>query len=191
MDPGADLLRRWREDEDPDALDKLLRIEVGVLKHVLRGRGAASGPTTASDIAQEAVAGLLGARRPPSFDDPRALRAYLWRSAWRLLCRRYEKASRRPPRVDLEVAEGASRFVSTVGGLDGLDAEERATAVAFAMRLLGGVDRDLVRKVYFEGADIAAAGAAVGLSREAANSRLVRARRLLAERLGDWAEFIS
>ena len=59
------------------------------------------------------------------------------------------------------------------------------------MNLLPAEAQALLRGVYFQGLDIAAAGQAVGLSREAANSRLVRARRQPAEKLAAWAEVIG
>ena len=53
-------------------------------------------------------------------------------------------------------------------------------AIGLAMNLLSREDRELIRLVYFEEKDIAAAAAALGLTRDVANTRLVRARRLLA-----------
>jgi hypothetical protein len=37
-DPSAELLRRWQDDGDPEALNRLLQIEVGVLKQMIHGR---------------------------------------------------------------------------------------------------------------------------------------------------------
>jgi DNA-directed RNA polymerase specialized sigma24 family protein len=59
------------------------------------------------------------------------------------------------------------------------------------MALLSHEDRELIRLVYFEGEDVAAAAAGAGLNRGTARMRLVRARRLLAERLSEWAELIG
>jgi RNA polymerase sigma factor (sigma-70 family) len=192
VDPSAEALRRWREDSDPDALDLLLRLETETLKRMLRSRRPTDGgATTVSDIAQQAVLGLLAAKTPPSFDDPRALRAYLWRSAWRLLLRRFERESRRPTRVSSDELERAERAFAGVASLGDADREERAAAVELAVNLLPAEAQALLRGVYFQGLDIAAAGRAVGLSREAANSRLVRARRQLAEKLAAWAEVIG
>src|SRR5262245_2232557 len=82
VDPSAELLRSWQDDGDPEALNRLLQIEVGVLKHMIRGRSARglAGSASTSDIAQEAVMGLLKTKSAPSFADPGALRGYLWRS---------------------------------------------------------------------------------------------------------------
>jgi DNA-directed RNA polymerase specialized sigma24 family protein len=64
-------------------------------------------------------------------------------------------------------------------------------AIGFAMNLLSHEDRELIRLVYFEGKDTATAAAAIGLARGAGSMRLVRARRLLAARLSEWADIIS
>src|SRR5262245_27580288 len=102
-DPSAELLRRWQEDGDPEALDELLQIEVGLLKHMIRGkRSNLAGSASTSDIAQDAVIGLLKTKSAPNFSDPRKLRGYLWRSAWHLLVKRFDKKRRSPLRVDLE-----------------------------------------------------------------------------------------
>ncbi len=191
VDPSAELLKRWQDDDDPEALNRLLQIEVGVLKHMIRGRSRSEGATTASDIAQQAVMGFLHAKTAPNFSDPRALRGYLWRSAWRLLVKRFEKTSRAPERVDAADMERSDAAFALIAGLKDVERDERAAAVDLALNLLSRTDRDLIRAVYFEGQDITSAGVAVGLAREAANSRLVRARRLLASRLADWSELIG
>src|SRR5262245_23247012 len=160
---------------------------------MIRGRRIAGlhGSACTSDIAQEAVLGLLKTKKPPSFSDPRALRGYLWRSAWHLLVKRLEKQSKMPPRLDLDEETPADAIFQTVKGLRDIDAAERAMAINLAMNLLSREDRELFRLVYFEGKDIPTAGAALGLTRGAANSRLIRARRLLATRLADWSEVID
>jgi RNA polymerase sigma factor (sigma-70 family) len=192
-DPSAEPLRRWQDEGDPDALNQLLQIEVGILKHMIRGRKTFSlaGSASASDIAQEAVMGLLKTKTPPRFADPRALRGYLWRSAWHLLVKRLEKRSRMPVRLELENAEALDRFMRGAGALQEVDRAERATAIDFAMNLLTKENRELLKLTYFDGCDIATAGATLGLSRDAANSRLARARRLLAERLSEWSSLID
>ena len=192
-DPSAELLRRWQDTGDPEALGLLLQIEVRLLKHMIRGRRfeAPSGSAGTSDIAQEAVMGLLKAKTAPTFSDPRALRGYLWRSAWHLLLRRFDKKSRMPFRLDVDEPDGLDRFMKSARGIGDLEREERAMAIGFAMNLLGPDDRELMRLVYFEDQAIADAGAALGLTRDAANSRLVRARRVLASRLAEWADLIG
>jgi RNA polymerase sigma factor (sigma-70 family) len=193
QDPSAMLLRRWQESGDSEALNQLLRIEIGVLKHMIHGRTASafSGSASTSDIAQEAVMGLLKTKETPSFSNPQALRGYLWRSAWHLLVKRYEKKQKGPLRVELEDSSGLDRLFRYAPGLKSVDREERAMAIGLAMNLLSHEDRELIRQVYFEEKDTATAAAAIGLNRAAGAMRLVRARRLLAARLAEWADLIS
>jgi RNA polymerase sigma factor (sigma-70 family) len=190
-DPSAPLLRRWQEEGDLDALNHLLQVEVGVLKHMIHGRGAGGGSASTSDIAQEAVMGLLKSKKCPSFSDPKALRGYLWRSAWHLLVKKYEKSRKGPLRIELENSEELDAFLRHAPGLKDVDRAERGMAIGFAMNLLSLDDRELIRLVYFEGKDTATAAAAIGLTRGAGAMRLVRARRLLAARLSEWADLVS
>jgi RNA polymerase sigma factor (sigma-70 family) len=192
-DPSTPLLRRWQEDGDPEALDQLLQVEVGLLKHMIHGRrsGVLAGSASTSDIAQEAVLGLLRTKKAPTFADPGSLRGYLWRSAWHLLVKRFEKKSKTPLRLEIEDPGALAQFLSDAPTFEHLDREERGMAIGLAMNLLSQEDRDLLRRVYFEGGEVTAAAAQLGLSRSAANSRLVRARRLLATRLSEWSDLIG
>jgi RNA polymerase sigma factor (sigma-70 family) len=192
-DPSAEPLRRWQEDGDPEALNQLLQIEVTILKQMLRSRepGAFSGSAATSDIAQEAVLRLLNVKTSPHFDNPRALRGYLWKSAWHLLVQRFERKKTKPLDLESEDLPGLERFVAMNEGLRGLDRSERSVAIGLAMNFLALEDRELLRLVYFAGKDIAAAADALGLTRGAANSRLVRARRELATKLADWSDLIG
>jgi hypothetical protein len=105
-DPSADLLRRWQEEGDEDALNRLLQREVGLLKQMVHGRVVAglSGAASTSDVAQEAVLGLLQVKQPPTFADRAALWGYLWRSAWHLLVKRYAQKERVPESLEGEPA---------------------------------------------------------------------------------------
>jgi RNA polymerase sigma factor (sigma-70 family) len=163
------------------------------LKHIIRGRasGSLAGSASASDIAQEAVMGLLKTAKQPSFADPRALRGYLWRSAWHLLVKRFEKKSRKPAKLDLEDPAAIDRFLKGADALADIDRAERAMAIGLALNLLPPDNRRLLELVYFENQDIATAGAALGMTRDAASSRLARTRRLLASRLSDWSNLIG
>ena len=173
--------------------DQLLKLEVGVLKHMIRGRRSApiQGMNSTSDIAQEAVLGLLKTKKSPSFADPGALRGYLWRSAWHLLVKAYEQRQSQPPRIDFEEALAADGLFKSVKSFQNIDSTERAMAIGLAMNLLSKEDRELFRRVYFENQDVTSAGAAIGLGRGTASSRLSRARGLLATRLADWSDVIG
>jgi len=192
-DPSAEPLRRWQEDGDPEALDRLLQIEVAILKQMLRSRSSSglSGSAGTSDIAQEAVLKLLRVKTSPHFDNPSAFRGYLWKSAWHLLVQRFEKKRTKPLDLTSEDHPGLRRFASSSEVLQELEESERTLAVTFAMNFLSLQDRELMRIVYFAEKDIATAAAALGLTRAVANTRLVRARRELARKLADWSDLIG
>jgi RNA polymerase sigma factor (sigma-70 family) len=192
VDPSAEPLERWQEHGDLEALNELLRVEISILKQMIRARRGRPAPGVAtSDIAQEAVLRLLKVQSAPSFENPRALRGYLWKSAWHLLVQRCQERRTLPLDLESDELPGLERLVAASEGLRGLDRGERSAAIGLAMNLLEREDRELIRLVYFAENDIEAAGKALGLTRGAANSRLVRARRRLAEALSAWAELIG
>jgi RNA polymerase sigma factor (sigma-70 family) len=192
-DPSALCLRRWQEHGDRDALDELLRIEIAILRERLRRRGAAalSPELSSSDFAQQSVVGLLNVRETPQFDGPQALRAYLWRSALRLLAAHSERASHGQASLDAAASQGLASALATTGGFGAVEADERTAALELALALLEPHEREALSLVYFEGLSVQAAGARLGIGEEAAKKRVARARRRLAEKLGRWAELIG
>lgn len=187
------LLQRWQETGDPDVLDRLLQIEVGVVKAMIRGRGRSMLKSlAATDVAHEAVLGLLRVKTAPKFDNPAALRGYLWTSAWRLLMARLEKRGKRPLRLDGGTStQGMQGFLATTGGMENAQDSDRRVALDVALNLLKPQERDVLTLVYLEEMEIPDAAEKLGISKDAANMRLVRARRRLAEKLASWAELIG
>lgn len=192
-DPGVVLLQPWQEQGDPDALDELLRLEIGLLKNRLRSKGlrVAGDPVSVSDIAQETVVRFLEVNTAPHFDSPRGLRAYLWTAAWRLLVQRLQKPERHALRIDEMESWNLERGLSTSGGLGALDERERSLALDLALNLLRPAERDVLRLVYLERLGIEGAAQKLGIARDAAKMRLVRARRELAKKLCRWEEMIE
>jgi RNA polymerase sigma factor (sigma-70 family) len=187
------LLRAWQETGDVEALDRLLREEVETLKRRMRSRIGQdlAGSAGISDLAQEAVLNLLRVGSPPAFDNPRAFRAYLFKAAWRLLTARLGSRARRPVR-SLPTGSALQNDVAAASaGTTPLEARERDHSVEVALNLLPEEDRDLLFLVYFEDREISVAAQQLGLTRDAANMRLVRARRRLAEKLKGWRELID
>ncbi len=196
-DPREEYLRRWQESGDRDALDHLLRIEVLSLKSGLRRsrRAGASPSASASDIAQQAVAQFLRASdrsksdQRPLFDHPRALRAFLWTTALRLL-----KDHARRRRVDVvhfdrKAASSANPFEPSASG--GLGAVERAdlhVKLGVLVNLLGDADREVMKLHYFDGLEIPEIAARLSIAASAVHQRLVRARKNLRERLASWMD---
>jgi RNA polymerase sigma factor (sigma-70 family) len=192
-DPSAGLLRRWQESGDVDALDELLRSEVQSLAVRLRsrGRGMLRPSASASDLAQEAVLRMLDLDEAPEFADPRALRAYLWTAAWRLLLNRGQARGRsvvplsRAPSADLGlVREGG-------GGVSEAERAEQHAALDVVMNLLRDEDRQVLELVYFQHKDVGEVAKELGIQRAAAEMRLSRARRRLAEKMASWADVVD
>lgn len=191
-DPARDLLARWQSGGDADALDELLRGEIRILRDRLRAARAAAGrgSVSASDVAQEAAFALLRVRRRPHFEDPRALRSYLWRSAVRLLG---SKLRRRGGvvRLDAERTRSVGTALAATGGLASVEQRDLELGITLAMNLLSPDERAILSLVYFEGLDAAQAASRLGIAHEAARKRVARARARLAKRLGDWTELLG
>ncbi len=190
---ARELLRRWQEQDDVDALDELLRTEIQGLARRLRARagGAISASMSASDLAQEAVMRLLRLEDAPEFEDPRALRAYLWTSAWRLLVNRMQSPRRDVVRLSGSQTQTLSGAFGVSGGLAALDQSDQRTALEVVVNLLEPNDRDALRWIYFEGLSIEEAARRAGITRAALDTRLMRARTRLATRLVDWADIVG
>lgn len=188
-----ELLDRWQEDEDPDALDELLRVEVGAVAARLRARGGGmiSPSISASDLAQEAVMRYLRLEERPSFADERGLRAYLWTAAWRLLLNRVQRPGRDVVRIDAGESLALSRAFGTTGGLASVEGDDQRTALDVIVNLMKPDDREILSLVYFRGASVEEAAKELGLPRGTVEMRLSRARRRLAEKLVGWADVVG
>jgi len=189
----AALLKRWQEDRDLEALDELLRDELGELARRLRARVGPgfSASTSASDLAQEAVLRWLRLEAPPRFDDPDALRGYLWTAAWRLFVNRAQRPERELVRLTPQESLTLSGAFATSGGIERLAADEQRTALEVVVNLLRPEDRECLGLVYFQGLAIEEAARRAGVSRATFDVRLLRARQRLAERLVDWADIVG
>jgi RNA polymerase sigma factor (sigma-70 family) len=193
IDPSLALLARWQASGDREALDQLLRIEVSTLKARVRAKGGelAHGSISVSDVAQEAVLRLLRVEPAPHFDSAEALRSYLWLSAWRLLLGRL----RRPETglVALDPAESArlDRALSVSGGQSEVEDRDRNLSLAFTVELLDESDRRVLELVYFQDLGIEGAARELGISYDAARTRIARARRNLARKLEGWTELVG
>jgi RNA polymerase sigma factor (sigma-70 family) len=189
---NRELLARWQDAGDHDALDELLRAEVDVLAKRLRARGpAVSASHSASDLAQEAVLRLLRLDETPTFDDPRSLRAYLWTSAWRLLANRAQRPGRGLVRLSDADSGSLSGMLGVTGGMGAMARDDQRTALEVVVNLLDENDREALSLVYFRGLSVEDAARTAGVTRNAFDQRLMRARRRLAERIVDWADVVG
>jgi RNA polymerase sigma factor (sigma-70 family) len=190
---AGQLLKRWQENGDVDALDELLRVEVHEIAARLRHRahGMLRPSTSASDLAQEAVFRMLRLEETPEFKDPREMRAYLWTAAWRLLINRGRAHGHRV--VPLSQAQSADMGLVLSGG-GGVSEAERAdqnAALSVVMNLLRGDDREILDLIYFQHLDVDQVAEKLGLKRAATEMRLSRARRRLAEKMVAWSDVVE
>jgi RNA polymerase sigma factor (sigma-70 family) len=190
---ASELIQRWQEFQDHDALDELLRDEVDTLAKNLRARtgGRIDGSMSAADLAQEAALRLVRLDEMPHFEDARQLRRYLWNAAWRLFLNRAQRPGHAVVHVDVDASRALGREFARTGGLGATDDSDQRLALQLAINLMKPEDREVLERVYFSGQAIDDAASDLGLNRAAFDMRLTRARRRLAERLVDWGDVIA
>ena len=127
----------------------------------------------------------------PEFKEPRDLRAYLWTAAWRLLLNRGQARGRSV--VPLSKAPSADGGLAREGGGGVSQAErgEQQAALNVVMNLLRDEDREVLDLVYFQHKDVERVAQELGLQRAAAEMRLSRARRRLAEKMAVWSDVVD
>jgi len=189
-DPRGALLQRWQDEQDRDALDLLLRTELEALKRALRGNSSSISSATLDDVTQEVVVRFLRAT-PRGFEHPAALRSYLWAAARSALIDRLRERRVVPLALG---ADESSRFQLdplTTGSLGKVERADLAAALELALNLVRPADQEILRLVYFSSRSIEEAARELGIERDVANTRLVRARVRLAEKLAAWRDLIA
>jgi RNA polymerase sigma factor (sigma-70 family) len=187
-----DLLARWQELGDHEALDELLRSEIAVLKGRIRAQSTRLEPDlSVSDVAQEAVLRLLKVEQAPSFESPFALRAYLWKAAWHLLAERLRRTRAEYRTLDESVSQALGDEFVTTGGLSNVEARDRSIALDLVMQLLEPDEQQILHLVYARGLGHEGAARQLGITRDAAKMRCQRARLRLAHKLRHWSELIG
>lgn len=186
-DEARSLLRRWQEEGSTDALDALVRLETAELRRRLIRRGGLTA-TSVSDVAAEAMENVVAVKgRRPQFREPLVFRQYLWRAATRLVFRRIRQRRRRaeqvlPEKSDVGLAAKDDRELASV------NRNEEASIVHLLLQLLEPGERDVLERHYFRHETADDIAKALGVTREAAEMRLVRARRKLAGKLKVWKD---
>jgi RNA polymerase sigma factor (sigma-70 family) len=195
LDPerAAQLLQRWQDHNDLDALDELLRVEVTVIAARLRakGRNMMRPSVSASDLAQEAVFRLLRLDEAPEFSEPGQLRAYLWTAAWRLLLNRGQARGRSMVALSHAQSQDMAFALPGGGGVSQAERNEQAAALSVLLNLMRDEDREALESIYFRHETVEAYAERHGIARTAADMRLSRARRRLAEKMIDWADVVQ
>jgi len=191
LDRGRELLQRWQEAGDVEALDELLQMEIRELRAKIRsqGKGLAPSPASVSDVVNDAVVRILQAEELPRFDDLRVFSAYLWRAAHRLLLDRVQRRAS-PVVADLTTREIEARLAVS-GGLRAVEHADERQQVLLVMALLPAELRRILEKKYLQQMDTAAIALELGLTVDAARMRLVRAKQRLTEKLKGWRDLIG
>jgi RNA polymerase sigma-70 factor (ECF subfamily) len=197
-DPREEYLLRWQQSGDRDALDHLLRIEVLSLRSWLRrSRRGATPSASASDIAQQAVAQFLRSSKRsatderPVFENPRALRGFLWTTALRLL--KDHARRRRVAVVHFDRHSATSSCLAepeASGGLDAVEQSDVHVKLSLLVNLLGETDREMLKLHYFDELPIPEIASRLAIAPTAVHQRLVRARKNLRDRLGSWTDLL-
>ena len=170
------LLSRWQDRGERGALDRLLAIELGEIKRILRSRTSSPAcADQASDFAQSAVRRLLDHRSPPRFSSADGLRAYLVRTAQNRFYESLKAAGR--------ANQAATRGVPTAHS-GGLGAIERGDAVRRALPRLDAVEREVIDLQFFQGLSRAEVCQRLGISKQTASDRTLRALEHLKRILG-------
>jgi DNA-directed RNA polymerase specialized sigma24 family protein len=81
--------------------------------------------------------------------------------------------------------------LATTGGMKQAEVNDQSVAMQLAMNLLKPKECDILRLVYLQNHDLAQAAESLGITKDAANMRLVRARQSLATKLAGWSELIG
>ena len=193
LDPSAALLRRWQDHGDREALDQLLRIEIEIVKSRMHRQGAPlDRPTVSeSDVAQDVVLRVLEVEPAPHFENPGAMRAYLWVAARRLLFEHLRRRKASTVHLDPTQSGGLDKALETTGGLRGVEERDHAAALNVALHLLEPDEQQVLDLYYFRELGVAGVATEFGISHDAAKMRSVRARMILAKKLVKWTEVIG
>ncbi len=161
--------------------DSLFHSELARLRAHLERHHADLGGASASmgDVAQEAGARLLERRGELEFESRGALRAYLWRTAKRILIDRWRRRDRKKP---LEVLDSLASQLPAGPPLEIPD--ERTADLLKALQQLSFHDRRVLELAYLHDATVGEIATELGLTVPAVKMRLSRAREHLRERLG-------
>ena len=193
-DDRSDLLGRWADDGDREALDQLLRLELDPVKRSFRrrlARSAKSPSLDTSDYVDEAVGRLLRQSPAPEFDSPEKLRAYLTQAAVNLFVNHYHGARRKPVHLTvddlgqlLQAPEGRSLSKD-------LDLQEFRDAVQLALNLLDEDECRLLEAALVKGRSVRQIADDRDEPKSTVARRLERAKANLVLKMLSWREWLQ
>ncbi len=186
------LLERWQEHGDIEALDELLRLEIAALKQRVKDHGRGILRTASvSDVVNEAVVRVLNASKRPRFDDTRVFSSYLWRAAERLLLDRLRRRRVRGRDHHLDASRAIEQELGVSGGQSAVERRDQLRQVGVALSLIEPGARRLLEETYYAQRSVTDIADELGISRDAAKMRIVRAKRMLKKKLDQWHALIG
>ena len=134
----------------------------------------------AEDVAQETLRRVLVACRERRLDKPEALAAFVYQTA-RNVCLQGARKLRRERRAVGRV--GREPEPASPDPMSGLVSRERARAVSVALGRIAAPDRELLRRLFWEGRSHEELAAELGIEPQALRVRKHRALKRLAQQL--------
>lgn len=188
-------LASWQASGDRDALDRLLQVEIKRLKRRVISnaftRRLPLSERSASGIAVDAAADAIDAGTNPRFPNMAAFRGYLWKTARNLQAGYLRRRATRRETLFSDTSGFERAAVSESRVFASVEREDEAAKLRFVMGFLDPAARDLITRVRLREERIDDVAASLGVTRETVEMRLVRARRLLGEKLATWKRLVD
>jgi RNA polymerase sigma-70 factor (ECF subfamily) len=140
----------------------------------------------AEDLAQEVLRRVTEALRGGRVENLEALPGFVFQTATHLCLHHYRSRGRETRALARLSEPGTEAGAGEPTALDRLVSGETRTAVRRALDQLTAVDRDLLRRIYFDDEDGAEIATRLGITAGALRVRKHRALTRLAGLLGEW-----
>lgn len=165
------LLDRWQNSKDSEALRSLLIFEISMIKKHLKSRKPrwVNNSNSASEVAQDVALKILGRHdRLPRFDTVEGMRKYLMVVAWNLCRERFRQAARAPLLLGSQASDALLEDPTTTGGIKKVEREEFQSLLQLALNLLPDTNQRVLRACVLEGKGAEEVAVELGLPSSAA-----------------------
>lgn len=188
------LLTRWRESGDPDALDQLLRVDLESVKRSFRkrlGNRKRSPTLDTSDYVDEAVGRMLRQSPAPNFETPENLRAYLAQAAVNLYINHYNSSGRKP--ITVSVEDLASFLEAPVGRTlsKDLDLREFSSTFELALNLLDEEESQLLHLHFLQKLSVRELAEKLAVPKSTIGRRIEHAKSNLVLKMMSWRKWLT